>query len=201
MRSAAGLGWFRALRLTPSAPVPQVWEKRLGPFVAPDRWTRHGRGIIWWLIWLDDGEPVLALQNASDPSSLDLLFADELHRGSFDQLPTLEQRHHSVLEQSCLRLLTSETAVEWQTSGLAAISVSGPLFPTIASVSYSCMRVALQGDRLMAGRACGLQTLWDSEWYTGERPSESRSLHLFRPIWSSTALPCCRCWDPSSTIH
>ena len=79
----------------PSAPVPQVWEKRLGPSVAPDRWTRHGRGI-WWLIWLDDGEPVLALPNASIPSSLDLLFADELRRSSFDQLSSLEKRDPSV---------------------------------------------------------------------------------------------------------
>ena len=72
-----------------SAPVPQVWKKCLVPSVAPDRWTGHGRGI-WWLIWLDDGEPVLALPNASDPSPLDLLFAYELHRSSFDQLPTLK---------------------------------------------------------------------------------------------------------------
>ena len=106
--------------------MPQVWEKRLGPSLVPDRWTRHGSGI-WWLIWLDDGEPVLAIPNASDPSSLDLLFADELHRSSFDQLPTLKQQDHSVLEQSCLRLLNSETDLQWQQTGLAAIS--GPLFP------------------------------------------------------------------------
>ena len=57
------------------APVQQVWEKRLGPSVAPDPWTRHRWGL-WWPIWLDDGEPVLALPTALDPSSLDLLFAD-----------------------------------------------------------------------------------------------------------------------------
>ena len=106
-----------------------------------------GRSGIWWLICLDDGESVLALPNASDPSSLDLLFADELHRSSFEQLTTLKQREPSVLKQSCFRLLTSETAAQLRPSGLAAIS--GPLFSTMASVSHGCLRVALQGDRLI----------------------------------------------------
>ncbi|WP_392348107.1 hypothetical protein [Parasynechococcus sp.] len=67
----------------PSAPVPKVWRKRLGPSAAPDRWARHGRGN-WWLIWPDDGELLLALPSASHSSPLDLLFSDELHRSSFD---------------------------------------------------------------------------------------------------------------------
>ena len=44
--------------------------------------------------------------------------------------------------------MTSGTAVLWQPSGLA--SISGPLFPALASVSHGCLRIALQGDRLMA---------------------------------------------------
>ena len=47
-----------------------------------------------------------------------------------------------------MQRLTSGTAVLWQPSGLA--SISGPLFPALASVSHGCLRVALQGDRLMA---------------------------------------------------
>ena len=104
--------------------------------------------VVGWLIWLDDGEPLLALPSASHSSALDLLFADELHRSSFDQLPSLKRREPSALEQRCLRLLTSGSAVQWQPSGLA--SISGSLFPALASVSHGCLRVALQGDRLMA---------------------------------------------------
>lgn len=130
-----------------TASVPQVWEKRLAPSTALDRWTRHGRGL-WWLIWLDDGEPVLALPNRSDPSALELLFADELHQKSFDQLTPLEKRNPSALEQSCLNWLTKGTAVQWQPSGLA--SISGPLFAALASVSHGCMRISLQGHRLTA---------------------------------------------------
>jgi hypothetical protein len=88
----------------PAAPVPKLWQQRLGSSEAPDRWARHGRGT-WWLIWLDDGEPLLALPSAPHSSALDLLFADELHRSSFDQLPYLKRREPSALEQRCLRLL------------------------------------------------------------------------------------------------
>ena len=130
----------------PDASVPQIWTKRLAS-TSLDRWKNHGRSL-WWLIWLDDGEPILVLPSSSDPSSLDLLFADELHRISFDQLPPLESRTPSPLEQNCLKRLTSATAVQWQPSGLA--SISGPLFPSLASVSHGCLRVVLRGDRLMA---------------------------------------------------
>ena len=109
----------------PSRSVPKVLQKRLGPSAAPDSWARHGRGL-WWLIWLDDGEPLLALPSASNSSSLDLLCADALHRSSFDQLQSLQRRKPSVLERSCLQWLTSETDVLWQPSGLA--SISGHLF-------------------------------------------------------------------------
>ena len=77
-----------------------------------------------------------------------MLFADELRRSSFDQLPSLERREPSSLEQSFLQLLTSGSAVQWQPSGLA--SISGSLFPALASVSHGCLHVALQGDRLLA---------------------------------------------------
>ena len=131
----------------PSAPVPMVLQQRLGYLSAPDRLARHGRGL-WWLIWLEDGEPLLALPSASHSSSLDLLFADELHRSSSDQLPSPKRREPSALVQKCLQRLTSGTAVQWQPFGLALIS--GSLFPALASVSYGCLRVALQGDRLLA---------------------------------------------------
>ncbi|WP_226399674.1 hypothetical protein [Synechococcus sp. MU1643] len=39
-----------------SRSVPKVWQKRLGPSAAPDRWVRHCRGI-WWLIWWRTGTP------------------------------------------------------------------------------------------------------------------------------------------------
>ena len=126
--------------------MPRFWQQRLGPTAAPDRWARHGRGL-WWLIWLEDGEPLLALPSASHSSSLDLLFANALHRSSFYQRPSLKRREPSALEQSCLQWLTSGTAVQWQPSGLA--SISGSLFPALASVSHGCLRVAVQGDRLL----------------------------------------------------
>ena len=94
----------------PAAPVPKVWQKRLGPSAAPERWARHGRGT-WWLIWLDDGEPLLALPSALHSFALVLLFADELHRSSFDQLPSLKRREPSALKQRCLQLLASGSAV------------------------------------------------------------------------------------------
>ena len=53
-----------------------------------------------------------------------------------------------MLFRSCLQRLTSGTAVQWQPSGLA--SISGSLFPALVSVSHGCLRVALQGDRLLA---------------------------------------------------
>ena len=137
----------QSFKADPSEPVPRVWQQRLGPTAAPDRWARHGRGL-WWLIWLEDGEPLLALPSASHSSSLDLLFADELHRSSSDQLPSPKRREPSALVQKCLQRLTSGTAVQWQPFGLALIS--GSLFPALASVSYGCLRVALQGDRLLA---------------------------------------------------
>ena len=137
----------QSFKADPSEPVPRVWQQRLGPTAAPDRWARHGRGL-WWLTWLDDGEPLLALPAVSRSSSLDLLFADELHRCSFNQLPPLKRREPSALEQSCLQRLTSGTSVQWQPSGLA--SISGSLSPALASVSHGCLRVALQGDRLLA---------------------------------------------------
>lgn len=100
------------------------------------------------MIWLDDGDPLLVIPTASNPSALDLLFADELHRKSFDQLTPLEERSPSALEQTCLQRLTRGIAVQWQPSGLA--SISGPLFPALASVSHGCLSVVLQGNRLIA---------------------------------------------------
>lgn len=137
----------QSFQADPSASPPQIWTKRLSEATARDRWVRHGRGL-WWLIWLDDGEPVLVLPKASQQSSLDLLFADELHRKSFDQATPLEKRSPSALEQSCLELITRGTAVQWQSSGL--VSISGPLFPALASASHGCLSVVLKGNRLMA---------------------------------------------------
>ena len=137
----------QSFQADPAASVPQIWEKRLSASTARDRWRRQDR-VLWWLIWLDDGEPLLVLPTASDPSSLDVFFADELHRTSFDQRPPLEPRSPSALEEGCLRRLTGGTAVQWKPSGLA--SISGPLFSALASVSHGCLSVSLQGDLLTA---------------------------------------------------
>ena len=131
----------------PSTPVPKLWKQRLGASAALDRWARHGRRH-WWLIWLDDGVPLLALPPAANRSSLDLLFADDLHRSSYDQQTPLEKRTPSALEQACLQRLIRGTAVQWQPAGLAAIS--GPLFPALASASHGCLSLVLQGKYLMA---------------------------------------------------
>ena len=137
----------QSFQADPAASVPQIWEKRLSASTARERWRRQGR-VLWWLIWLDDGEPLLVLPKPADPASLDVFFADELHRTSFDQRPPLEPRRPSVLEQNCLRRLSRGTAVQWKPSGLA--SISGPLFSALASVSHGCLSVSLEGDLLMA---------------------------------------------------
>ena len=67
--------FVQSFQAYPFRSVPNVLPKRLGPSADPDRWARHGRGL-WWLIWLDDGDPLLAFPSASNSSSLDLLFAD-----------------------------------------------------------------------------------------------------------------------------
>jgi len=137
----------QSFQADPAASPPQIWEKRFSTVSVRERWTRQGRGL-WWLIWLDDGEPILALPTAASSSSLDLHFADELHRNSFEQLTPLEKRPPTALEQTCLQRLMRGTAVQWQPSGLA--SISGPLFPALADVSHGCLSVVLQGNRLMA---------------------------------------------------
>ena len=138
---------IQSFQADPSASVPQIWEERFSALPARHRWMSHGREL-WWLIWLDDGEPLLALPSSSGSSPLELHFADELHRSSFDQAPQLEAKNPSLLEEVCLRRLTNGTAVQWQPSGLAKIS--GHLFPALASVSHGCLSVALQEDRLIA---------------------------------------------------
>ena len=137
----------QSFRADPTFKVPQIWRQRLQLEAARDRWSRHGTGL-WWLIWLDDGEPVLALPKPSDPSTFDLLFADELHRSSFHDLPPITKRSPSSLERNCLQRLTTGTAVQWQPSGLA--SISGPLFSALGIASHGCLSVVLQGDRLSA---------------------------------------------------
>ena len=188
----------QSFKADPSEPVPRIWQQRLGPTAAPDRWARHARGL-WWLIWLEDGEPLLALPAVSRSSSLDLLFADELHRCSFNQLPPLKRREPSALEQSCLQRLTSGTSVQWQPTGLA--SISGSRSPALASVSHGCLRVALQGDRLLAEGPVAPSPF--ASLQTHHRNTQPISFASIRrlPIWSSKAFPCSRCWDFCSTIH
>ena len=137
----------QSFRADPTSEVPLIWRQRLQIEVARDRWSRHGTAL-WWLIWLDDGQPVLALPKPSEPSTFDLLFADELHRSSFHDLPPITKRSPSSLERNCLQRLTTGTAVQWQPSGLA--SISGPLFSALGTASHGCLSVVLQGDRLSA---------------------------------------------------
>ena len=72
---------------------PDVWQRRLGLKAAAQRW-QSSKGHRWWMVWLQDGSPLLVLHRtkASEPSrvsstfpDVELLFADELHRKGFSR--------------------------------------------------------------------------------------------------------------------
>ncbi len=134
---------------------PEVWLKRLGPNVARERW-RSSPGDIWWMVWLQDGAPLLVLQSTdtSEPSrvsalfpGMELLFADELHRKSFMSKLPAKGFASSGLERDCIDRLSGSTAVAWNPSGLS--SIAGPLAFAFHSGSYGCVSLNLDRRRFV----------------------------------------------------
>ena len=93
---------------------PDVWQRRLGLKAAAKRW-QSSKGHRWWMVWLQDGSPLLVLHRtkASEPSrvsstfpDVELLFADELHRKSFFSKSPSRISTRSILEEDCIDRLT-----------------------------------------------------------------------------------------------
>jgi len=134
---------------------PDVWLKRLGSSAAAQRW-QSSDGQRWWMVWLQDGAPLLVLASteASEPSrvsssfpDVELLFADELHRKSFfSSLPSRPSTPSSV-ENQCIDRLSQSTAVAWNPSGLS--SIAGPLAFALHSASYGCLTLTLDDRRTL----------------------------------------------------
>jgi hypothetical protein len=134
---------------------PDVWLKRLGSSAAAQRW-QSSDGQRWWMVWLQDGAPLLVLPSteASEPSrvssmfpDVELLFADELHRKSFfASLPSRPSTPSSV-ENQCIDRLSQSTAVAWNPSGLS--SIAGPLAFALHSASYGCLTLTLDDRRTL----------------------------------------------------
>ena len=134
---------------------PDVWLKRLGSSAAAQRW-QSSDGQRWWMVWLQDGAPLLVLASteASEPSrvsssfpDVELLFADELHRKSFfASLPSRPSTPSSV-ENQCIDRLSQSTAVAWNPSGLS--SIAGPLAFALHSASYGCLTLTLDDRRTL----------------------------------------------------
>ena len=134
---------------------PDVWLKRLGSRAAAQRW-HSSDGQRWWMVWLQDGAPLLVLPSteASEPSrvsssfpDVELLFADELHRKSFlSSLPSRPSKPSSV-ENECIDRLSQSTAVAWNPSGLS--SIAGPLAFAFHSASYGCLTLTLDDRRML----------------------------------------------------
>ena len=108
---------------------PDVWLKRLGSSAAAQRW-QSSDGQRWWMVWLQDGAPLLVLASteASEPSrvsssfpDVELLFADELHRKSFFSSRPSRPSTHSSVENQCIDRLSQSTAVAWVPSGLSSV--------------------------------------------------------------------------------
>ena len=130
---------------------PDVWQRRLGLKAAAQRW-QSSNGHRWWMVWLQDGSPLLVLRRtkASEPSrassmfpDVELLFADDLHRKSFFSKSPSRISTRSILEQDCIDRLTRSPAVAWNPSGLSAIA--GPLAFALNSGSHGCLSLTLDG--------------------------------------------------------
>ena len=130
---------------------PDVWQRRLGLKAAAQRW-QSSKGHRWWMVWLQDGSPLLVLHRtkASEPSrvsstfpDVELLFADELHRKSFFSKSPSRISTRSILEEDCIDRLTRSPAVAWNPSGLSAIA--GPLAFALNSGSHGCLSLTLDG--------------------------------------------------------
>ena len=155
---------------------PDVWLKRLGSSAAAQRW-QSSDGQRWWMVWLQDGAPLLVLASteASEPSrvsssfpDVELLFADELHRKSFfSSLPSRPSTPSSV-ENQCIDRLSQSTAVAWNPSGLS--SIAGPLAFALHSASYGCLTLTLDDRRtLMFDGAVSSRPLSSAPLFSAQR--------------------------------
>ena len=155
---------------------PDVWLKRLGSSAAAQRW-QSSDGQRWWMVWLQDGAPLLVLASteASEPSrvsssfpDVELLFADELHRKSFfSSLPSRPSTPSSV-ENQCTDRLSQSTAVAWNPSGLS--SIAGPLAFALHSASYGCLILTLDDRRtLMFDGAVSSRPLSSAQLFSAQR--------------------------------
>jgi len=155
---------------------PDVWLKRLGSSAAAQRW-QSSDGQRWWMVWLQDGAPLLVLASteANEPSrvsssfpDVELLFADELHRKSFfSSLPSRPSTPSSV-ENQCIDRLSQSTAVAWNPSGLS--SIAGPLAFALHSASYGCLTLTLDDRRtLMFDGAVSSRPLSSAPLFSAQR--------------------------------
>ena len=152
-RALRGLSFqlFRQSRLIqsfvvdPEQPVPAIWSRRLGDGEASTRWASSARKL-WWMAWLEDGEPLLVISgsNRSDPSTFH--FADELHRDTYQKKQSSQGLKPSGLEVDCLSRLNSTTAVMWTSSAL--VSIAGPTASVMNEVSHGCVSLSLKADLL-----------------------------------------------------
>ena len=152
-RALRGLSFqlFRQSRLIqsfvvdPEQAVPAIWSRRLGDGEASTRWASSARKL-WWMAWLEDGEPLLVISgsNRSDPSTFH--FADELHRDTYQKKQSSQGLKPSGLEVDCLSRLNSTTAVMWTSSAL--VSIAGPTASVMNEVSHGCVSLSLKADLL-----------------------------------------------------
>lgn len=128
----------------PEQAVPVIWSRRLGVREASARWALSARKL-WWMAWLEDGEPLLVISgsNRSDPSTFH--FADALHRDTYHKQSS-QGLKPSGLEADCLFRLNSTTAVMWTSSAL--VSIAGPTASVMNEVSHGCVSLSLKADIL-----------------------------------------------------
>ena len=129
----------------PEQAVPAIWSSRLGDGEASSRWASSARKL-WWMAWLEDGEPLLVISgaNRSDPSTFH--FADALHRDTYQKNRSSQGLKPSGLEADCLFVLNSTTAVMWTSSAL--VSIAGPTASVMNEVSHGCVSLSLKADIL-----------------------------------------------------
>ena len=65
----------------PEQSVPAIWSRRLGDDDASIRWAASARKL-WWMVWLEDGEPLLLISATRHSSPTTFHFADALHRAA-----------------------------------------------------------------------------------------------------------------------
>lgn len=129
----------------PDQAVPAIWSSRLGEVEAASRWTSSARQL-WWLAWLEDGQPLLLLSGANRTDAPTFHFADELHREAYEKKRSNQGLKPSSLERDCLSRLNSTTAVMWSSSAL--VSIAGPAASLMNEVSHGCLSLSLKTDRL-----------------------------------------------------